>query len=245
MLDGRCSMQNCSVTKRIEIVAGSLDDYKKLACYHYRDSRLTAYARIFATRFAGESIGVIVYTMPAVGVELRNVACEGLFAGLDRVTRMALINRNIRCIGRVILEPRFRGLGLASRLVRETMPKMNVPIVEALAVMGVVNPFFEKAGMRAYTANMPVRCVKLTEAFVRVGIEEDELIDPQKVQAKLDELGRCEAEFIEHQIREFLQSYGRRRDMVPGQERTRFVLSKLTFRPVYYIWFNKNLELRI
>lgn len=238
-------MKKCSVCRELQIVAGGIEDYKKLACYHYRDSRLTAYAGIFAMRFEDETIGVIVYTMPTMGLELRNIACDGLFGGLDRVTRMELINRNIRRISRVILEPRFRGLGLASGLVRETMPKMNVPIVEALAVMGVVNPFFEKAGMSAYGAPMPARCVKLTEAFSRVGVEENELIDPQKVQAKLDKLLRPEAEFIEHQIKEFLQSYGKRRDMRPSSERTRFVLSKLTFRPVYYIWFNKNLELRI
>jgi len=172
-------MKNCSVTKRIEIISGSLDDYSKLACYHYRDSRLTAYAAIFAMRFGDETIGVIVYAMPNAGLELRNIATDNLFAGFDRRTQLALINNNIRRISRVILEPRFRGLGLATRLVRETMPKMNVLIIEALAVMGVVNPFFEKAGMTAYTANMPARCVKLTEAFSRVGVEEDELIDPQ------------------------------------------------------------------
>jgi hypothetical protein len=36
----------------------------------------------------------------------------------------------------------------------------------------------------------------------------------------------------------FLQAYGKRREMRAGIERTRYVLSKLTGRPVYYIWFN-------
>jgi hypothetical protein len=50
----------------------------------------------------------------------------------------------------VIIEPRFRSLGQAVRLVKETMPLMNVPFIEALAVMGRVNPFFEKAGMTRF-----------------------------------------------------------------------------------------------
>jgi predicted GNAT family N-acyltransferase len=62
-------------------------------------------------------------------------------------TRLSLINKNVVCITRVIIDPRFRGLGLASRLVRETMGQMGRPIVESAAVMGHVNPFFEKAGM--------------------------------------------------------------------------------------------------
>jgi hypothetical protein len=176
--------------------------------------------------------------MPSVGAELRNVATSNFFAGFDNRTRLALINRNIRCISRVIIEPRFRGLGLASRLVRETMPKMDVPIIEAMAVMGLVNPFFEKAGMKAFTANMPTRCVQLVEAFSMVGVEKEELIDSEGVQGKLARLGQREAEFVELQIRHFLQSYGKRRYERAGLERTGFVLSKLTFRPVYYIWFN-------
>jgi len=238
-------MRSCSITRKLRIVRGSLEDYKQLSHYHYRDSRLTAYAALFALRFADETIGVIVYTMPSPGLELRNIATGNLFGGFDRATQLALVNKNIRCVGRVIIEPRFRGLGLASRLVHETMPEMGVPVIEAMAVMGLINPFFERAGMSAYRAKMPVRCVQLTEALSAVGIEKEELIDPQKVQHKLEKLEQHAAEFIELQIRSFLQSYGKRRNMPPGLERTRFVLSKLTFRPVYYVWFNPKIEFSV
>ena len=253
-------MRSCSVTKELQIVPGCLDDYKELAHLHYRDSRLGPFAAIFAIRptkalgvqavvrlrsppIGTETVGVIVYTMPSPGLELRNIATDNLFAGLDRATRLALVNKNIRCISRVIIKPRFRGLGLASRLVRETMPEMGVPIIEAMAVMGLVNPFFEKAGMTAYVAKMPVRCVQLLDAFSMVGIEKDTLIDPQKVQRKLDQLRRPEAEFIELQIKAFLASYGKRRNETASLERTRYILSKLTIRPVYYIRFNPELQL--
>jgi hypothetical protein len=239
----------------LQIVRGSLEDYKELAHYHYRDNRLGPllgpFTAIFAIRptktlacsFGTTVIGVIVYTMPSPELELRNVATGNVFAGFDRATHIALINKNIRCIGRVVIEPTFRGLGLAARLVRETMPKIGVPIIEALAVMGLVNPFFEKAGMRAYTAKMPARCVQLIEAFSAIGIEKQELINPQRVHQKLEESGATESQFVELQIESFLQSYGKRRNMSPGLERTRFVLSKLTERPVYYIWFNPELNL--
>jgi hypothetical protein len=246
-------MRRCSVIEKLQIVRGCLDDYKKLAHFHYRDSRPGPFAAIFAikpvkalgTRSSIGTVGVIVYTMPSAGAELRNIATGNAFAGFDNRTRLALINKNIRCISRVIIEPRFRGLGLASRLVRETMPKMDVPIIEAMAVMGLVNPFFEKAGMKAFTANMPTRCVQLVEAFSMVGVEKEELIDSEGVQGKLARLGQREAEFIELQIRHFLQSYGKRRYERAGLERTGFVLSKLTFRPVYYIWFNEKTGFKV
>jgi GNAT superfamily N-acetyltransferase len=243
-------MSICSLTKHLEIVAGDRTDYRRLAHFHYRNGRLGPYVSIFAIRptqhfvssFGVETVGVIVYTMPSVGLELRNVATGGCFVGHGRSKRLALINRNIRCISRVVIEPRFRGLGLAARLVRETMAKLNVPIIEAMAVMGWINPFFEKAGMKAYKGAMPARCVVLIEALSYVGIEDDDLLDARVVEKGLGRLRAAESRFIERQIVRFLRSYGKRHKMQPGLERTRFVLSKLTKRPVYYIWLNEGLE---
>jgi len=233
-------MQNCSVCENLQILPGCLDDYKWLSRYHYRGDHPGPTSAIFVIRRSSceAPVGVIIYSNPPLVLELRNIATNHIFAGLDRSTQLEFINANIRRISRVIVEPRFRGLGLASRLVRETMPLVNVPIIEALAVMGWVNPFLERAGMKAYKAKPAASSVQFIEAMSLVGIEQDDLIDPHRVQNKFDRLGDSEARFIERQIRHFLKSHGRRRDMPPGIERTRYILTKLTARPVYYIWFN-------
>jgi hypothetical protein len=111
-----------------------------------------------------------------------------------------------------------------------------------MAVMGQVNPFLEKAGMIPYTSKPSKRFAQLIEALGMTGIEDKDLIDPKKVQEKLARLTRAEADFIDCQIRRFLKGYGRRRNMHPGPERTRYVLSRLTARPVYYIWFNETIS---
>jgi len=227
----------------LQIASAGLNEYNQLNRFHYRDSNLSPYAAIYAikdshpvrSRFA-PVVGIIVYTMPAAALELRNIATAGRFSGFgDRRLQLQMVNKYIRCISRVIIEPRYRGLGLASMLVRETIPKIDAEIIEALAVMGTINPFFEKAGMRRYEGKIPLRCVKLIEAMGMVGISEDMLIDPDGVQKKLDSLGHKEAGFIEYQLGGFLQHYGKRKHMPPGIERTGYVLSKLTSRPVYYI----------
>jgi len=243
----------CSVTEDLEIVRGDLKDYDVLSRYHYRDSRLVAFDKIYALRSGRVglrwkdkgTVGVIVYTMPMPGLELRGAATGGIFRGFDRVTRLSLINKNIRSIGRVIIAPRFRGLGLATRLVRETMAKMEFPIIESLAVMGHINPFFEKAGMKRYEGSEPARCVQMREAFSIAGIQADELIDAELVQKRIESLSGGRKEFVERQMAGFLQCYGKRRFDKGGLKRTRFILTKLTDRPVYYIWFNKDLELRV
>jgi GNAT superfamily N-acetyltransferase len=242
--------RRCTITKQLKIVQAGLETYRKLARFHYRDGRLGPFAAIYALdeshpirkRFL-EPAGVIVYSMPAPSLELRNKATGGYFTGLGgRANQLQIVNENIRCISRVIIEPRYRGLGLASRLVRETMPMLGVPVIEALAVMGAVNPFFEKAGMKAYHDSMPARCVQMTEALSYLGIEGPMLLDAEQAERKLKKLKRPQAQFFEGQAKQFLQCYGKRKFMRPGLERTGFILSKLSFRPVYYIWFNPELS---
>lgn len=237
---------NCTITGKLKIECGDINDYEQLAQYHYRNGTLGPYSAIFAVKLDcrhKQTVGVIVYALPVMAVEMRNIALGGILNNISQRDKLSFINKNIRNISRVVIEPRFRGLGLAARLVRETLPLVDVPIVEAMAVMGHINPFFEKAGMKAYVGREPLRCVQLIEAFDTVGITREILIDPMSVQQKFDELAKQQRDFIERQIKTFLQSYGQsRRNMAAGLERTRFVLSKLTERPVYYVWFNKNLE---
>jgi len=245
-------MSQCSILRKLKIEQGDIGDYKQLARYHYRESRLGPYSTIFAIKaekmpgvLRRQMVGVIVYATPAAAVEMRNVALGGVLSNISQRDKLSFINNNISNISRVVIEPRFRGLGLAARLVRETLCLVNVPMIEALAVMGHVNPFFEKAGMKAYVGKEPLRCARLIEALIAAGIAKEILIDPQLVQRKLDTMPKQQNDFIERQIKIFLQSYGTRRNMRTGLERTKYVLSKLTERPVYYVWFNKNFEGRI
>jgi GNAT superfamily N-acetyltransferase len=238
-------MHRCSLHKDLEIVAGDRSDYERLAPYHYREGRPAVVSAVFTVQsrrahgcLGRGPAGVIVYAMPNPRLELRGVATNHCFAGLDRQTELALLNRNVRCIARVIIEPRWRGIGLASRLVRETMPLLKVPIVEALGVMPLVNPFLEKAGLTAFAPRIPLEHMELLEAFSVIGVEEDSLVDPDAVQNRIDELMGPAAHFLEARIQQFLKSHGTRRTMPAGIARTRYILGKLTHRPAYYIWFN-------
>jgi hypothetical protein len=116
------------------------------------------------------------------------------------------------------------------------MPLMNVPMIEALAVMGRANPFFEKAGMKAYTAPLSAECVQMKEAFSLIGVEGPIAVDARAVQQHIEGLSKGKRLFIEREMKRFLAGYKKRRYMPAGPERTQFVLSKLTDRPVYYLW---------
>jgi hypothetical protein len=241
-------MLGCTLLKKIHIVKGCFDDYKSLAVYHYRDAKLGPWTNIFALKpkrnafLDVKTIGVIVYSMPNPCLELRNAATNNFFTGLDRSTQLSLLNKNVRRISRLIIEPRFRGLGLAAKLVRKTMPLLNIPIVEASGIMGMVNPFLERAGMTAYSAQQKTSSIRLKEALNIIGIEECLLIDPVQVHQKIDLLKIKKQKFIEREFRIFLKSFGNKRYVCSSPERTRFVLTRLTERPVYYIWFNPSIS---
>ena len=239
-------LRGCGLCGRLEVVEGGVSDYKRLEGYHYRDVYNGPFAAVFALRpkryivgmRRSDVVGVIGYTMPVAGCEQRDVATGGAFSGLDRAAGLSLINRHMRCVSRVIIDPRFRSLGLASRLVAETMPQLNVAMIEAMAVMGRFHPFFERAGMTAYDGPEPLRCVRMAEALGAIGVGEIEMVDPELVQRRIDEASASMGRFIENEIGRFLQSYGKRRGMAGGLERTRYVLGRLTARPVYYVWMN-------
>jgi hypothetical protein len=228
----------CSVARQLRIVPAGREAFDRLACFHYRDERISVYARIFAlvAGDTGSIAGVIVYTMPPLGLELRTAALPGMFDGLSRREKCRILNRDVRRIARVIIEPRYRGIGLAQRLVRESLPLAGVPVVEALAAMGEVNPFFEKAGMKRIDGCTSARCTRLLNALALVSIPGRLFIDPRAVHRRLDGLAGERRLFMEAELGQFLKAYGRRRNMQHSFDRTRFVLSRLCIRPVYYVW---------
>ncbi len=233
----------------LQIVPGNADDYYRLARWHYRNNGLIGpYAAIYSLRQsddcpgtnAGRLVGVIVYTMPTTGCSARDIATGGFISGLSRADRIALLNRHFRRISRVIIEPRYRGCGLASILVKNTMPLLNITYIEALAAMGNFNPFFEKAGMSPYPQTIPQRNIMLLEALSLVGIEQNMLDDSQAVQRKLANLSSSDKSFIDRRIRKFTEAFGKRRYLDDSSQRTAWILSKLSLPPVYYIWFNPD-----
>jgi len=65
----------------------------------------------------------------------------------------------------VVVDPRFRGIGLAEALVKQCLATSVTPCVEALASMGRTQPFFENAGLRRYDRPMPAESVRLLAAL--------------------------------------------------------------------------------
>lgn len=239
------SKRKCSIVDELEIVAADISAYNWLSDYHYREHRLGPFEKIFAIKsryprrpgYFSDYLGVIVYGMPPINSQLRNIATDGKYCtGGDMSARLKKVNRDFRCISRVIIEPRVRGLGLASWLVRQTLPQIDVKYVESFATMGEVNPFFEKAGMKKFTAPLSKRCVQIAAALSAVGIEGDMLLDADTVYQQMQKLDSQARAFVNYQMNKFLACYklgveAENNELV----RIKYVLARMSSRPVYYI----------
>ncbi len=154
---------------RFSISLGKLKHYQSLAHHHYKAAQPCTATTIFVlydnhatdiisqfknTTAAADSkpIGVLVRSYVQLNNQLRDLATAGRYTRLAPRARAKMLNHEIRIISRVIIDPRYRGLGLAVKLVKHALQNPETTYTEALAAMGRVNPFFEKAGMTCYHA---------------------------------------------------------------------------------------------
>lgn len=142
--------------RRWRIVRGSIADYRALSGYHYLTGPPAAHKRVWVVRTpqrylaagAPTTAAVLVVSPPVIGVRGRNLATDGRYLRPDRRAGLGKLNREVECISRVVVHPVFRGCGLAARLVRHALDTAELPLVEALAAMGKIHPFFVRGGMQ-------------------------------------------------------------------------------------------------
>ncbi|MEM2909799.1 MAG: hypothetical protein QXO01_01855 [Nitrososphaerota archaeon] len=165
----------CSLLKEVVISKGTTDDYKRLEMFHYKGSRPVGITDVFKAEIHGDLAGIIVYNTSYFDLKPRNIALPHLVeirrhVGLKSLTEY--VNKNFRRIARVVVAPKYRGIGLGVKLVKETMPLVGVPYVETLAVMAKYNPFFEHAGMKevVYEREYDKRQQKVLEFLESMGL---------------------------------------------------------------------------
>ena len=145
--------EKCSILKGVKIEKASIEDYNLLSMFHYRTKGKDESAGLrvrdcYRLLFDNRLIGVIVYSRSYLNLKARNMVFGDRYVYTPGDLHKArLINEEISRISRVVIHPKFRGIGLGAYLVRETLPTVKVKVVEVLAAMAKYNPFFEKAGM--------------------------------------------------------------------------------------------------
>ncbi len=165
---------------RVRVEDGSIEDYDALGGCHYRGGRPATWTRVLrawrGTPRGPLLAGVLVVSRPTLNAAWRDLPWPGRYTRGPLRPRALRINRELRCISRVVVEPRSRGMGVARRLVGAYLRSPQTPATEALAAMGAFCPFFERAGMRVYRTGVLAPDARLGDALTHAGYEANELL---------------------------------------------------------------------
>lgn len=173
-LDGQSTLDT------IRYEQGTMNDYNRLSHLHYLGgqpaTRTLVLRAVRESKIIGDTLaGVLIVSMPTLNGAWRKMAWGDRYSNQDKRAAALRINRELRCISRVIVEPRSRGLGVASGLVRAYLQCPQTNATEAIAAMGSVCPFFARAGMTQYTIATPPANTRLLDAIAYLGTDPSEL----------------------------------------------------------------------
>ncbi len=236
----------CTLTEEVRIERGTRAAWRALAPLHYRGHGAGAITDVFAMRHGAGGrptrVGVLVYSRSPLSLAARNRATGGRYrlGRLGRVALADLVNRELRIVSRVVVAPNWRGLGLAARLVRETLPAVGTPYVEALAAMGRVHPFFERAGMTAYPPSAPPQAERLRSALDAAGLDLSVAHRPAAMAEALETLSPAMRRFVDRELARWARSYlgakNHQTQRPPHARLLDLVARHLGAAPVYYLW---------
>lgn len=214
------------------IEQGAIADYQALAHLHYLAARPATVTRVLraVTRPdpSGPTIlaGALVVSVPTLNGAWRSIAWPGRYATGDRRADARRLSREVRCISRVVTDPRFRARGLARRLVEHYLADPQTPRTEAVAAMGRLCPFFERAGMTAHELPPSPPDARLRDALVHAGLDPASLADAA-VARRLPE-----DPFLAHE----LATWARAKRLRPADSRTLALAAarRLNAAPIAY-----------
>jgi len=198
-------VKECSLAEEMLVVEGSTEDWRRLACLHYRSHKIAGPRKIFCLKRGEELCGVIVYCYPPP-------TCFGRRLVLPKMS-MKELNEKLSIISRVVVHPKYRTIGLGVTLVKETLAKAGTPCVEMPAVMAKYNPFAEKAGMRKIAEQPPPKeALKIAEILEHLGFNIQLLGSEKYVLNKLQTLSGHEMAivrqaFIKHRHTRFMKYF--------------------------------------
>lgn len=240
----------------LPVVEGCRADYLALKTHHYRPGNPMTMTRILSIydntpsatdRYLGKTapqrpIAVLIESLPALSCRLRDAALDGRYGHLRVKQRAKLLNEELRCVSRVIVDPRWRGLGLAVRLVRHALATSTTRYTEALAVMGRVSPFFDRAGMKAYERPALPAAQRALSAMRFAALEPNALAMPERVEAHLDALPLAHRLLVTKELTRWYRTCGGRAvSKSPSMAQVLEAARRgLLANPVYYLKENTH-----
>ncbi len=247
-------LPGAALIDELRIERGASDDYQQLASFHYKSGRPGAVTALYRMvhraptvvgRFVGRTdettiVGVLIRSLPSLGCQLRDRATSDRYRGMGVLAAATMVNREFRTISRVVVHPQWRGIGLAVRLVRHALGDPETAYTEALAAMGRVHPFFERAGMVRYDRSPRPEYARLLDAFDRLDFNSGSLASLRLVLAALETKSADDRRWIESELRRWHRAAFRTtKERIAAMSLPELLAAardRLLSQPVYYLY---------
>jgi hypothetical protein len=163
----------------VAIIRGRASDYRPLARFHYRAGPPATCVQTLCAcdQLTGEVVGALTVSVPTLNGSWRAQAWPRVFGNLSKQKLARRINVDLRTISRVIVDPRYRALGIARRLVGAYLADPLTDYTETIASMGRWCPLFARAGMREIHLAPSPRDARLSNELARAGVAPLEMLE--------------------------------------------------------------------
>lgn len=223
---------------------GRLADYARFERWHYLGpGRPGPTSDVFVASHAGRAVGIVLIGYPHLLLSGRAAALPQ-FAPLRLKTDGAAgLNRDVRLLQRVIVDPRYRGIGVARLLIAHALGQIAAPYVECVAQMGEFSDFLQAAGFaRAGEIAPPPSARALADFAARHGVDVRQLVRRRQRRALLKNLPARVADQLTQKMYAVARSriqtgFGslRKRGRIPESVLCR-ALARVSARPAYFLW---------
>jgi energy-coupling factor transporter ATP-binding protein EcfA2 len=237
------------VADEIEIARGCLRDYARFERWHYLGpGRPGPTSDVFVAMHEGRAVGIALFGYPHLLIAARSQAMPQFAPASVLNEGAAGLNRDVRLLQRVVVDPRFRGIGVSRRLIRHGLENVNARYVECIAQMGEFSDFLLAAGFeRAGEVAPPATVRSLLKFVVEHGIELDQLLQPRDRRACLKNLPEAQAARLLRLLHAVARSriqtgFGslRRSRRAVCEPLLRKALARLHARPSYFLWTRRG-----
>lgn len=238
-----------NLRQQLHIIKTTKKYYDRLEPYHYVLETIKPYKSIYGI-FPKESyqkahahpIAVVVYAPPFANLQARNrVLKEIRPTPSSKKANLQWVNKNIIMAKRLIVDPRYRRLGLAKWLMQESSKLQPYPIIEALSPIDYTNKILLSAGFQRHYQPAPNYYSRVKNVLALAGISEVLQQHPKEVNKRIASLPSEIQKKVDYEFKRFLQHFRKfnQKNYIKGH--IKYILSKLNFPNVYFIKFNKQI----
>lgn len=143
--------RNCSVIDQLSYRHGSTIDWLTLKHLHYQAGNPATYSSVHCYDHPDHEgpVAVMVLSYGDLNSGPRNTATKGRYLTGSPADRARRLNNEVRRMSRIVVVPELRQMGIASRLILESVAKVDLRFLETSTAMGPFTSFCERAGFHS------------------------------------------------------------------------------------------------